>query len=145
MPVIREFKEFINRGNILDLAVGVIIGGAFGKITGSLVNDILMPPIGLVLGDMPFDKLAVTLKHAVGETPAVKINYGLFLQSVIDFLLIAFCVFMFLKIMHAARRKREAEDAAAAAVIPAPEPVPTREEVLLAEIRDLLKRQGERG
>lgn len=129
------------RGNVLDLAVAVIIGGAFGKIVSSFVNDVLMPPLGLLLGGANFSDLALTLKEAVGETPAVTLNYGLFIQAIVDFLLVAFAIFMVVKAYNKAQelgKKKEAEAAAA----PAPAPEPTAEEKLLAEIRDLLKAQG---
>ncbi len=143
MGVIKEFKEFAMRGNVLDMAVGIIIGGAFGKIITSLVNDVLMPPIGILLGKVSFaDLKAVLLKghDAVMEgaaviTPAVKevtINYGLFIQTIIDFLIVAFCIFMIIKAMNKLSKKKEAEPAA---------PPATPEDVtLLREIRDLLKK-----
>ena len=137
-----EFKQFAVKGNAIDMAVGVIIGGAFGKIVTSLVNDVIMPPIGLLVGGVDFTDLKVTLKQpvldAAGEVlnPAVTWNYGAFLQQVVDFALLAFCVFMMVKVMNQLIKKRE-EPAPAPA--PAPEPEPTAEEKLLTEIRDLLK------
>ena len=139
MAFFKEFKEFALKGNVMDMAVGVIIGGAFGKIVTSLVNDILMPPIGMVLGNTDFSKLNVVLKPAVeatDTTPAVEAvtwNYGAFVQQCIDFLILAFCVFLMVKMMNRLSKKQE-EPAAA----PEP-PAPTKEEVLLTEIRDLLK------
>ena len=126
----------------MDMAVGVIIGGAFGKIVTSLVNDVIMPPIGLVVGGVDFSDLNLTLKQAVtdaaGEvlTPAVTWNYGAFIQQVVDFAILAFCVFMMIKVMNRLMKKKEEE---APAPAPAPEPEPTAEEKLLTEIRDLLK------
>ena len=142
MGFLQEFKAFALKGNVMDMAVGVIIGGAFGKIVTSLVNDVIMPPIGLLVGGVDFTDLKVTLKQpvldAAGEVlnPAVTRNYGAFLQQVVDFALLAFCVFMMVKVMNQLIKKRE-EPAPAPA--PAPEPEPTAEEKLLTEIRDLLK------
>ncbi len=142
MGFLQEFKAFALKGNVMDMAVGVIIGGAFGKIVTSLVNDVIMPPIGLIIGGVDFTDLKLTLKQpvldAAGEvlSPAVTWNYGAFVQQVVDFTLLAFCVFMMVKVMNQLIKKRE-EPAPAPA--PAPEPEPTKEEVLLAEIRDLLK------
>ena len=139
MGFLKEFKEFAIKGNVMDMAVGVIIGGAFGKIVTSLVNDILMPPIGAVLGNTDFSKLHVVLKPAVEATDttaaieAVTWNYGAFIQNCIDFTILALCVFMMVKMMNNLNKKEEAP------AEPAPEPEPTKEEVLLAEIRDLLK------
>lgn len=132
-----EFKEFAVKGNAVDMAVGVIIGGAFGKIVSSIVNDIIMPPIGWIIGGVNFTDLKVTLPTVhVGEEEmkAATINYGNFLQTCIDFFIIAFCVFLLVKaINHLARKKKEEP-----AATPAP-PAPSKEEVLLTEIRDLLK------
>ena len=139
MGFIKEFKEFALKGNVMDMAVGVIIGGAFGKIVTSFVNDILMPPIGVLLGNTDFTSLNVVIKKAVeatDTTPAVEAvtwNYGAFIQQCIDFTILAFCVFMMVKMMNNLNKKEEAP------AEPAPEPEPTKEEVLLAEIRDLLK------
>jgi large conductance mechanosensitive channel len=135
MGMLKEFKEFAVKGNVVDLAVAVIVGGAFGKITTSLVNDVIMPPIGLLLGGVNFSELAITLKDATEETAAVAINYGLFLQTVIDFTIIAFVIFMVIKGINTTKRKKEEAPAAP----PAP-PEPSNEEKLLAEIRDLLKK-----
>ncbi len=135
MGMMQEFKEFAVKGNVVDLAVAVIIGGAFGKITTSLVNDVIMPPIGLLLGGVNFSELAITLKDATEEATAVSINYGLFLQTLIDFIIIAFVIFMVIKGINATKRKKEEAPAA-----PAAPPEPSNEEKLLAEIRDLLKK-----
>lgn len=132
MSLIKEFKDFAMRGNVLDLAVAVIIGGAFGKIVSSFVADVLMPPIGLLLGGVDFSDLAIVLKEAVGEDPAVMLSYGKFTQSVVDFLIIAFAIFMMIKVINNLSKKKEEEPA------PAP-PEPTKEELLLTEIRDILK------
>lgn len=136
-----EFKKFIARGNVIDMAVGVIIGGAFGKIVTSVVNNILMPPIGVLTGGVDFTELKVTLKDAVVEgeetiSEAVTLNYGQFIQDVVDFLIIAFCIFLMVKGIAKLSRKKEEEPAA-----PAPAPEPSAEEKLLTEIRDLLKNQ----
>ena len=142
MGFLNEFKAFALKGNVMDMAVGVIIGGAFGKIVTSLVNDVIMPPIGLIVGGVDFSDLKLTLKQqvldAAGEvlTPAVTWNYGAFLQQVVDFTILAFCVFMMIKMMNRLTIKKKEEEPAPA---PAPEPEPTKEELLLAEIRDLLK------
>lgn len=132
MKIIDEFKSFAVKGNVIDLAVGIIIGTAFGKIVSSFVNDVIMPPIGILIGGVKFSSLKIVLKEAVGETPAISINYGNFLQVTFDFLIIALSIFMVIKAMNAAKKKEEAKPAA-----PAP---PTKEEVLLTEIRDLLKK-----
>jgi large conductance mechanosensitive channel len=135
MSIIKEFKEFAMRGNVIDLAIGVIIGGAFGKIVSSLVGDVLMPPIGVLLGGVDFSDLSITIKEASEGVEAVVIKYGAFIQTVIDFLIIAFVIFLVVKAMNAAKKKEEAAPAAP----PAP-PAPSNEEKLLAEIRDLLKK-----
>lgn len=134
MKLISEFKAFAMRGNVVDMAVGIILGAAFGKIVSSFVNDIIMPPIGLLVGGVDFTDLSVVLKEAIGETPAVTINYGVFIQMVIDFLIVAFAIFMAIKAMNSMKRKQEAA--------PAPPPAPTKEEILLTEIRDLLKNRN---
>lgn len=136
MSVLSEFKEFASKGNVVDLAVGVVIGGAFGKIVGSFVNDVLMPPIGILLGGVDFKTISFTLKDAVMEAdkvikPAVTVGIGNFIQTVVDFLIIAFAIFMMVKAINKMKREEPA---------PAPEPAPPAEDlVLLAEIRDLLK------
>ncbi len=139
MKLITEFKAFAMRGNVVDMAVGIIIGGAFGKIVSSVVADVIMPPIGLLLGGVKFTDLKIILKDQVVDaagqvtSQAVSINYGNFLQTTVDFLIIAFAIFMMIKGMNALKRKEEAPVEA-----PAPPP-PTNEETLLAEIRDILK------
>ncbi len=137
MTIYKEFKAFAMRGNVIDLAVGVIIGGAFGKIVTSLVNDIIMPLVGLLIGGFNVSTLKVTLKASVTDAAgkvikdAVTLGYGSFLQFTLDFLIIAFCIFMFVKLMNSMQRKEEA--------LPETPPEPTKEEILLTEIRDLLK------
>jgi large conductance mechanosensitive channel len=139
MGFLKEFKAFALKGNVMDMAVGVIIGGAFGKIVTSLVNDIIMPPIGILVGGVDFTNLKLVIKKAVIEggaeiAPAVTWNYGAFIQQVVDFTILAFCVFMMVKVMNKLLKKEEAKPAPA----PAP-PAPSKEEVLLTEIRDILK------
>lgn len=134
---INEFKEFAVKGNAVDMAVGVIIGGAFGKIVTSIVNDIIMPPIGWLIGGVNFSDLKITLPPldlGVEQTTAATINYGSFIQSLIDFIIVAFCVFLLVKAINKMARKKAAEESA-----PAAPPAPSKEEVLLTEIRDLLK------
>ena len=131
MSIVKEFKEFAMRGNVVDLAVGVVIGGAFGKITTSLVNDIIMPPIGMALGKVDFKELKFTIVEAVGDSAAVSINYGAFINTIIDFILVAFALFLVIKAMNTMKRKE--------AVAPTLPPAPSNEEKLLGEIRDLLK------
>ncbi|MFN3951889.1 MAG: large-conductance mechanosensitive channel protein MscL [Thermaurantimonas sp.] len=133
MSFIKEFKEFAMRGNVLDLAVGVVIGGAFGKIVSSFVSDVLMPPLGLLLGGIDFKDFAITLKKAEEGMEAVTLKYGAFIQNVIDFTIIAFSIFLLIKGVNALQRKKEEAPA------PAAPPEPSNEEKLLAEIRDLLK------
>lgn len=131
--LIREFKEFAVRGNVVDLAVGVIIGGAFGKIVSSVVSDIIMPPIGLLVGGLDFKDLAVVLKRSADGKALVTLAYGNFVQNVVDFLIVAAAVFAFVKIINAVRKKLEREK-------PAPAPAaPAAEILLLTEIRDALK------
>jgi large conductance mechanosensitive channel len=132
MSLIKEFKEFAMKGNVVDLAVAVIIGGAFGKIVSSFVNDIIMPPIGVLLGGVDFKDLNIIIKEAEGELPAVVLSYGNFIQNVVDFLIIAFVIFMAIKGMNSFKKK-EVEAPAP------PPPAPPKSEVLLEEIRDLLK------
>ena len=137
MGFIKEFKEFAVRGNVVDMAVGVIIGGAFGKIVSSIVDDILMPPIGWLIGGVNFSDLKVTLpaeKIAGVEMPAATINYGNFIQTSIDFIIVAFCVFMLVKLINNIAKKNKEET-------PAAPPAPSAEEKLLTEIRDLLKQK----
>lgn len=143
---IKEFKEFAVKGNAIDMAVGVIIGGAFGKIVSSIVNDIIMPPIGWLIGGVNFSDLKVTLPQVVipgvEKMNSATINYGNFIQTLIDFLIVALCVFLLVKLINKITRKKDEAPAT-----PAPEPAPTKEELLLAEIRDLLKEKsaGEKG
>ncbi len=136
MGLLKEFKDFAMRGNVIDLAVGVIIGGAFGKIIASLVADIIMPPVGLLVGGVNFTDLKWEMKAPVivngVKKAAVTLNYGNFLQVTFDFLIVAFCIFLFVKGMNSLSRKKE--EAAAPAIFE-----PTKEELLLTEIRDLLK------
>jgi len=113
MSIIKEFKEFATKGNVVDLAVGVIIGSAFGKIVTSLVNDILMPPIGLLVGGLDFSSFAFTLKEAQVQNPAVVLKYGMFINTVIDFLIVAFCIFILIRAMNTLRRKEVAPAVAA--------------------------------
>ena len=139
MGMLKEFKEFAVRGNVIDLAVGVIIGGAFGKIVSSFVNDVVMPPIGLLLGGVDFKELKMPLRdaevNAAGEVvaEAVTINYGMFIQNVVDFTIVAFVIFLAIKGINSLKKKEQ--DA------PPPPAPPTKEEVLLTEIRDLLRSQ----
>ncbi len=133
MGMIQEFKKFAMRGNVVDMAVGIIIGGAFGKIVSSFVADVIMPPIGLLIGGVDFSKLAITLKAAVGDVAAVTINYGKFIQTVLDFLIIAFAIFIAIKGINSLKKKEKNA--------PATPPAPTKEEVLLTEIRDILKQK----
>ncbi len=140
MGFIQEFKTFALKGNVVDMADGVIIGGAFGKIVTSLVNDVIMPPLGMLIGKVNFTDLALNLGT---EAEPVMWKYGAFLQQVFDFLIVALCIFFLIKGINRLSditKKKEAEEAAAAPEpAPAPEPEPTKEEILLAEIRDLLK------
>jgi large conductance mechanosensitive channel len=129
----KEFKEFAIKGNVMDMAVGVVIGGAFGKIVSSLVSDIIMPPLGVLISGVDFSKLAFTIKNATETAPAIAINYGKFAQTMIDFTIIAAAIFMFIKAANALRRSKEEPSP------PPPPAKPSREETLLAEIRDLLK------
>ncbi|QTF06910.1 large-conductance mechanosensitive channel protein MscL [Brenneria izadpanahii] len=132
MSIIKEFREFAMRGNVVDLAVGVIIGAAFGKIVSSLVSDIIMPPLGLLIGGVDFKQFSLVLRAAQGDVPAVVMHYGVFIQNIFDFVIVAFAIFIAIKLMNKLRRKQE--DA------PAAPPKPSAEEKLLTEIRDLLKK-----
>ena len=134
MGMISEFKEFAVKGNVVDMAVGIIIGAAFGKIVTALVGGVIMPPIGVALGGVDFSDLALTVKEAAGDVPAVVISYGAFIQTVIDFTIIAFAIFMVIKLINTL--KKEEEEA------PSEPPAPSNEEVLLTEIRDLLKERA---
>lgn len=133
MSVIKEFKEFAVKGNVIDMAVGIIIGAAFGKIVSSFVGDVVMPPIGVILGGVDFTDLAIILKKAQGDLPAVTINYGNFIQTVVNFTIIALAIFFVVKVINTLKRKEEIAQKA-----PAP---PSAEILLLTEIRDLLKQQ----
>jgi len=133
MSMMKEFREFAMRGNVVDMAVGIVIGAAFGKIVSSFVNDVLMPPLGLALGGVDFKDLAMTLSEASGDVAAVTLNYGSFIQTVVDFVIIAFAIFMMVKAMNSMKKKEEAA--------PAAPPKPSAEETLLTEIRDLLQKQ----
>ncbi|HET8800026.1 MAG TPA: large-conductance mechanosensitive channel protein MscL [Marinobacter sp.] len=134
MSIVKEFKEFAVKGNVMDMAVGIIIGVAFGKIVSSFVADVLMPPIGLLIGGVDFSNLVVTLKAAEGAAEAVTLRYGVFIQTVFDFVIVAFAVFMAVKALNSLRKK-EAET-------PAAPPAPSAQEQLLMEIRDLLKNRS---
>ncbi len=131
MGFAKEFKTFAMRGNVIDMAVGIVIGGAFGKIVNSLVNDIIMPPVGVLTSDVDVSSLVVTLKKAVGEQPAVAINYGMFINTIINFVIIAFAIFLVIRMINRLKRKEEEKPAAQAAL--------PQQEVLLTEIRDILK------
>jgi large conductance mechanosensitive channel len=130
MGMMQEFKDFAMRGNVVDLAVGVVIGSAFGKIVSSVVADVIMPPIGLMTGGVNFTDLKAVLKDGVGDVPAVTLNYGSFLQTCFDFMIIAFAIFMLVKALNSMKKAEAA----------APPPPPPAQEVLLTEIRDLLKK-----
>ncbi|BBP81359.1 MULTISPECIES: large-conductance mechanosensitive channel protein MscL [Pseudomonas] len=133
MSLLNEFKAFAVKGNVVDMAVGIIVGAAFGKIVSSFVGDVIMPPIGLLIGGVDFTDLAITLKAAQGDVPAVVLSYGKFIQTVLDFIIVAFAIFMGVKAINKLKREE--------AVAPSVPPAPTPEEVLLTEIRDLLKSQ----
>jgi len=134
MPILKEFKEFAMRGNVMDMAVGVVIGGAFGTIVSSLVADIIMPPVGMLIGGVHFSELAITLRpekivNDMVEQTAVTLNYGTFFQTILDFIIIAFAIFFLIRGINLLRKKKEA----------AAPPAPSKEEILLTEIRDILK------
>lgn len=138
MSFIQDFKAFAMKGNVMDLAIGVIIGGAFGKIVSSLVSDIIMPIIGMLIGGVNFNNLKIVLKHAESDslgktTEVVTLNYGTFLQSGLDFLIIAFSIFLFIRLLGSLKKKE---------VVPPAATAPTKEELLLTEIRDLLKQKN---
>jgi large conductance mechanosensitive channel len=133
MSMIKEFREFAVKGNMVDMAVGIIIGAAFGRIVTSLVNDIVMPPLGLLIGGADFSELAIVMQEAVEGSEAVLLRYGLFINQLIDFIIIAFAIFMVIKAMNRLKRKEEAKPAEPAA--------PPREQILLEEIRDLLRQR----
>lgn len=130
MKIVKEFKEFAIKGNVVDMAVGVVIGTAFAKIVSSFVANVLTPPLGLLAADANFSRLRIILKRAIGDAPAITLDYGLFLQSVFDFTIVAVVIFIVVKGMNSLKRKT-----------PPPQPsIPPRQEVLLEEIRDLLKK-----
>ena len=133
MKVLQEFKQFAMRGNVMDMAIGIIIGAAFGKIISSIVSDVIMPPIGLLLGGVDFSNLAVTLKEGSEGVQPVLLKYGVFINTVIDFLIIAFAIFMVVKGINAMKKKEEEK--------PSAPPVPTKSEILLEEIRNELRKK----
>ncbi len=138
MGMMKEFKDFAMRGNVVDMAVGIVIGAAFGKIVTTLVKDVIMPPIGMLMGGIDFANMKMVLQEAVMEgdqviTEAVSINYGVFFNTIIEFIIVAFAIFMVIKGMNAAKKKEEEA--------PAAPPEPSKEETLLSEIRDLLAKQ----
>ncbi|WNW11985.1 large-conductance mechanosensitive channel protein MscL [Pseudomonas sp. DTU_2021_1001937_2_SI_NGA_ILE_001] len=130
MSIINEFKAFAVKGNVVDMAVGIIIGAAFGKIVSSFVGDVVMPPLGLLIGGVDFTDLGITLRAAQGDAPAVVLAYGKFIQTVVDFLIVAFAIFMGVKVINRLRQEQ------------AKAPAVNKQEVLLTEIRDLLKEQN---
>lgn len=132
MGMMKEFKDFAMRGNVVDMAVGIVIGAAFGKIVSSFVKDVLMPPIGLLLGGADFTDLMIILKEATEEAEAVAISYGVFINTIIDFIIIAFAIFLVIKGINRMKKKEEEK--------PAAPPAPSKEEVLLTEIRDELRK-----
>ena len=136
MKLFDEFKAFVMRGNVVDMAVGVIIGGAFGKIVTSLVNDIFMPIIGMILGNVDFSALEIKLGEPVEGAEQAAIRYGMFIQEIVNFLIIALCIFMFIKLISKLQKKKEEA--------PTPAPEPTKEEVLLTEIRDALNKMAKK-
>ena len=136
MKLFDEFKAFVMRGNVVDMAVGVIIGGAFGKIVTSLVNDIFMPIIGMILGNVNFSYLEIKLGEPVEGAEQAAIRYGMFIQEIVNFLIIALCIFMVIKVINKLQKKKEEA--------PAPAPEPTKEEVLLTEIRDALNKMADK-
>lgn len=138
MSMMSEFKDFAMRGNVVDMAVGIVIGGAFGKIVSSFVKDVLMPPLGLLIGGVDFSDMAVTLKAATEEADAVLLAYGSFIQTIFDFVIIAFAIFLVVKAMNTAKERMEKKEEEA----PAEPPKPSKEEVLLTEIRDALRAQN---
>ncbi len=131
MSMIQEFKSFAMKGNVVDMAVGIIIGAAFGKIVTSLVTDVVMPPLGLLIGGVDFSALGVTIRQAAADSPAVVLKYGVFINTIVDFIIVALAIFLLVRGMNALRKKQ--------AEAPAAPPAPSKQEVLLGEIRDLLK------
>lgn len=134
MGMINEFKAFAVRGNVIDMAVGIIIGAAFTKIVSSFVADVVTPPLGMLIGGVDFSDLSIVLKQAVGDAPAVTLSYGSFLQTVFDFIIVAFAIFLAVKGINSLKRKE--------AAAPSAPPAPSKEEVLLTEIRDALLAQN---
>jgi len=132
MGMVKEFKEFAMKGNVVDMAIGIVIGAAFGKIVSAFVANVLMPPIGVLLGGVDFAALMIILKEATAETDAVAISYGVFFNAVIDFIIIAFAIFLVVKGMNKMKKKEEEK--------PAEPPKPSKEEILLTEIRDELRK-----
>ncbi len=132
MGMVKEFKEFAMKGNVVDMAIGIVIGAAFGKIVSVFVANVLMPPIGVLLGGADFSSLMIVLKEATAETEAVAISYGVFFNTVIDFIIIAFAIFMVVRMMNNMKKKEEEK--------PAEPPKPSNEEILLTEIRDQLRK-----
>lgn len=129
--MLSEFKDFAIKGNVVDMAVGIIVGAAFGKIVSSFVKDVIMPPLGVMMGGVDFSDLAVVIQEAAGEVPVVAIKYGLFIQTIVDFVIVALAIFMAVKVMNSLKKKEEEA--------PKEDPKPSNEEVLLTEIRDLLQ------
>ena len=136
MKLVDEFKAFVMRGNVVDMAVGVIIGAAFGKVVTSLVNDIFMPIIGMIIGNVDFTTLEIKIGEPVEGAEQAAIRYGMFIQEIVNFLIIALCIFMVIKLINKAKKKKDEE--------PAPAPEPTKEEVLLTEIRDALNKMADK-
>jgi len=134
MSIVQEFKEFAVKGNMMDMAVGIIIGAAFGKIVSSLVADVIMPPLGMLIGGIDFSAMGILLNEGVGNTPPTMLRYGAFIQALFDFLIVAIAIFLLVKGINRLRRKKEEA--------PAAPPAPPREQVLLQEIRDILKAQA---
>jgi len=132
MGMMKEFKDFAMKGNVIDMAVGIVIGGAFGKIIGSLVTDVIMPPIGILLGGVDFANLSFVLKEATEAAEAVTMNYGVFINTLVEFVIIAFAIFMVIKAINNAKKKEEAK--------PAAPPKPSEEVMILKDIRDSLKK-----
>jgi large conductance mechanosensitive channel len=131
MSMVKEFKEFVMRGNVIDMAVGIVIGAAFGKIVSSLVSDVIMPPIGLLIGGVNFTNLKLQIGNPLAGGEPVTLNYGAFIQALVDFVIVAFAIFIVVKAINRMKRKQ--------AEAPAVPPAPTKDQVLLTEIRDLLK------
>ena len=132
MEMMKEFKDFAMKGNVIDMAVGIVIGGAFGKIIGSLVTDVIMPPIGILLGGVDFSNLSIVLKAATEATETVTLNYGVFINTVVEFTIITFAIFMVIKAINSAKKKEEEK--------PVEPPKPSEEVMLLKDIRDALKK-----